>query len=223
MIHKGKHLARDNLKNWQPISLTNSDYKLLAKCLALRLGDVINDIVNADQVGYIKGRRVSTLLRLIDDVTEQLNVRQRPGLLLTIDYCQAFDRISKDFMVQTFKKIEFGPDFVKWVSVLMADTKSCVAYCGWISEYFAVEAGIRQGCPFSPLAFVLAVELLAIKIRHCENIKGLDSWKARNSLLESIIKIALYADGITLFLKDEQDRQQALKISLSFHHSLAWK
>ena len=104
LIHKGKNLARDNLKNWRPISLTISDYILLAKCLALCSGDVINDIVNADQVGYIKGRRVSTLLRLIDDVTDQLNVRQTPGLLLTIDYCQAFDRIAKDFMAQTLKK-----------------------------------------------------------------------------------------------------------------------
>ena len=69
-------------------------------------------------------------------------------------------------MIHTFKKFGFGPDFVKWVNVLMADAKSCVAYCGWLSEYFAVEAGIRQGCPFSALAFVLAVELLAIKIRH---------------------------------------------------------
>ena len=98
---------------------------------------------------------------------------------------------------------------MKWVCVLMAepDAKSCVAYCGWLSEYFAAEAGIRQGCPFPPLAFALAVELLAIKIRHCENVKGLNYWKARNSLLESIIKIALYADNLTLFLKDEQDMQ----------------
>ena len=84
----------------------------------------------------------------------------------------------------------------------MADANSCVACCGWISEYFAAEAGIRQGCPFSPLAFVLAVDLLAIEIRHCENIKKrLNSWKARNSLLESIIKTALYADDIRLLLK----------------------
>ena len=199
MIHKGKDLARDNLKNWRPISLTNSDSKLLAKCLALRLEDVINDVVSGDQVGYIMGRRVSMLLRLIDDVTDQLNVRQKPGLLLTIDYCQAFDRISKDFMIHTFNKFGFGPVFEKWVSVLMADAKSFVACCGWISEYFAVEARIRQGCPFSPLAFVLAVELLAIKIRRCENIKELNYWKARNGLLESIIKIALYADDLTLF------------------------
>ena len=98
----------------------------------------------------------------------------------------------------------------------MADAKSCVAYCGWLSEYFSVEAGIRQGCPFSPLAFVLAVELLAIKIRHCENIKGLNYWKARNGLLESVIEIALYADDLTLFLKDEQDVQQALEILAEF-------
>ena len=43
------------------------------------------------------------LLRLIDDVSDQLNVRQKPGLLLMIDYCQAFDRISKDFF-DTLKK-----------------------------------------------------------------------------------------------------------------------
>ena len=100
-------------------------------------------------------------LRLIDDATDQLNVRQKPGFLLTIDYCEAFDRLSKHFILTL--KNGFGPDFVKWVSVLIADAKSCVAYCGWLSEYFAVEAEIRQGCLFSPLAFILVVELLAIK------------------------------------------------------------
>ena len=110
------------------------------------------------------------LPRLVDNVTDQLNVRQKQGLLLTTDYCPAFDRKSKDFMVQTLKTFGFGPDFVKWVSVLMAEAKSYVAYCGWLSKYFAVEAGIRQGCPFffsffflSPLAFVVVVEKSKIK------------------------------------------------------------
>ena len=104
--HKGRDLAKElvtHIANKQ-----YSDYRLLAKFLALRLGDVLNDVVSGDQVGCIKGRRVSVLLRLIDDVTDQLNVRQKPGLLLTIDYCQAFDRISKDFMIHTLTKLDLN-------------------------------------------------------------------------------------------------------------------
>ena len=75
--------------------------------------------------------------------------------------------------------------------------------------------GIRQGCPFSPLAFVLAVELLAINIRDCTDIKGLRHWDALNdAALEATI--SLYADGITLFLENEQDMFYALSIIEDF-------
>ena len=75
LIHKGTELPRNEWKNWCPISLTNSNYELLAKCIALRLRSVIDDLVNSasDQVAYIKGRRVPTL-RLVDDIIDQQNV-----------------------------------------------------------------------------------------------------------------------------------------------------
>lgn len=183
----------------------------------MRLSSVIDGIVGTDQVGYIKGRRVSTLLRLIDDITDQHNILHKPGLLVTIDYVHAFDCISTDFMLKAFEQFGFGTDFVKWVDVLMKDTKSCVSYCGWLSDFFAVDSGIRQGCPFSPLAFVLAVELLAIKIRDCKDIKGLRHWDALNdAALEAMIKMSLYADDITLFLENEQDMFYALSIIEDF-------
>ena len=59
LLHKGKQLPRSELNSWRPITLTNSDYKLLAKCLARRLLCVINSIINQDQVGYIPGRNIS--------------------------------------------------------------------------------------------------------------------------------------------------------------------
>ena len=72
-----------------------------------------------------------------------------------------FDRISKDYILCVFeKKTEkrekgFGPDFLQWVRALMSDTKSCVNYCGWLSDFilffilfFSVDFGIRQGCHF---------------------------------------------------------------------------
>ena len=44
------------LKSWRPVSLLATDYKILAKALAMKLQTVISDIVSNDQVGYIKGR-----------------------------------------------------------------------------------------------------------------------------------------------------------------------
>lgn len=214
LIHKGKDLPKNELKNWRPISLTNSDYKLIAKCLAKRLGSVIGDIVQKDQVGYIKGRKVSTILRLIDDVIEQSHELNQPGLLVAIDCVQAYDSISKEFIIKAFQKFGFGPEFVQWVTVLMNDTVSSVQYCGWLSDFFDVKAGIRQGCPFSCLAFVLAIELLASKIRQCRRIKGISLWN--NVDIATVIKIALYADDITLFLKDEIDMYYALEIMNDF-------
>ena len=130
------------------------------------------------------------------------------------------------------EKKGFGPDFLQWVRVLMSDTKSCVNYCGWLSVFFglffvvvlSVDFGIRQGCPFSPLPFVLAIDLLAIKIRHLQNIKGIRNWSLNNvSYIEDMIKTDLYADHTALFLNDEDDRRYALNVIHEFCIFYGWE
>ena len=68
--------------------------------------------INIDQVGYIRGRRLLTLLRLVDDIIDQQNVLNEPGLLVTMDYFHAFGCISKEVMVTAFENFGFGVDFV---------------------------------------------------------------------------------------------------------------
>ena len=199
LIHKGKDLPKNKLQNWRPISLTNTDYKILAKCLANRVSKVITSIISEDQVGYIKGRNVSTTLRTIDDLIEYWNLKDKPGILLALDFQKAFDSISKKYMITAFKKFGFGPNLQKWVEVLFANTRSSIIYNGWISEDFEVKCGIRQGCPFSPLAFIIGVELLAIRFRESKDIQGLEID------VNKILKVLMYADDITVFLKDKRD------------------
>ena len=49
---------RLQLKNWRPITLLNTDYKILTKTLALRLQKSISDLIFTDQTGYIKRRYI---------------------------------------------------------------------------------------------------------------------------------------------------------------------
>ena len=210
LIHKGKELPRDCLGNWRPISLTNTDYKILAKALAFRLQGVIPHLVHEDQVGYIKGRNISTIIRIIDDVIEYIEVSNKTGAIVAIDYAKAFDTINKKFLVEIFNLHGFGNDFVHWVKTITTDTESCMSHCGWLSEFFPVNSGIRQGCPFSPLAFILAVELLANKIRQSDKIKGIELPSHGNTI--QVIKMVLYADDNTLLMRDSNDVINALAI-----------
>ena len=108
LIHKGKDLPRNKLQNWRPISLTNTDYKILAKCLANRVSKVITSIISEDQVGYIKGRNVSTTLRTIDDLIEYWNLKDKPGILLALDFQKAFDSMSKNYMITAFENLDLA-------------------------------------------------------------------------------------------------------------------
>ena len=214
LIHKGKDLSKENLNNWRPISLTNTDYKIIAKVLANRLTSVIDKLIDNDQVGFMKGRNISTVIRTIDDTISYLGKTKQPGIIFALDYKAAFDTISKQFILWAFKQFNFGENYIKWVKTIMENTKSHVNYLGWISPSIDINSGIRQGCPYSPMAFVLALEILAIKIRNDENIKGI---KLPNiSQQNNILKILLYADDITLFLQERVDLKNALTLVTYF-------
>ena len=88
---------------------------------------------------------------------------------------------------------------MQWVKTISNGTESCINYFGWLSEFFPVECGIRQGLPFSPLGFILGVEILAHKIRQAPNITGIHLPFYR---VEKIAKVALYADDNTLLLNN---------------------
>ena len=63
---------RENITNWRPISLLNSDYKIITKALAMRLRYVMHEIINEDQRGCIKGRHGYECLRILADVIEMV-------------------------------------------------------------------------------------------------------------------------------------------------------
>ena len=95
----------------------------------------------------------------------------------------------------------------------MKNTNSSINYHGWISSKIEVDTGIRQGCPFSPMAFILALELIAIRIRSDPTIKGIKLPKGLNQE-DCTLKVQLYADDITLLLQDKHDLKHSSGNSL---------
>ena len=73
LIHKGENFPRDNPTNWMPVTLLDTDYKILAKTLTRRLNTVLAKLIANDQCGFIKGRNIGTIRRTTDDLIHYTN------------------------------------------------------------------------------------------------------------------------------------------------------
>ena len=195
LIHKGDE--RNRLKHYRPISLLNSDYKIIAFVFAERLQKVLQSIIHSSQSGYIGGRYIGCNVRNLIDIYDICENENIPGALLTIDFEKAFDSIEYNFMYETLKKFNFGENFIKWISILYNEPIFRIKNNGWISQPYKMERGQRQGCPLSALIFIIIVEVLAIAVRDNLEIKGLVIGDVEH-------KIVQYADDATLILRDLQ-------------------
>ena len=138
LFHKGKDLPRDEIKNWRPITLTTTDYKIFSKCLAIRLQKVLSYLINSNQSGFLKGRSITDHIRLLDDLINLSYNHDKPGMIVSLDYEKAFDSIEKDTIYSTFNKFNFGQHFIKMIKVLMTNSESAVQNGGWISSFLTL-------------------------------------------------------------------------------------
>ena len=171
-ISKGDK-PKQYIKNWHPITLLNTVYKIGSGVIANRIKPLLPLLIKSDQIGFIKGRYIGENIRLIYDILHYTEENNIPGILLLIDFEKAFDSLSWSFINKTLNLFNFGPSIQKWFNVFYKDARSTVSQCGFLSDFFKVERGCRQGDLLSCYIFILCAEILSIKIRSNPKIKGI--------------------------------------------------
>ena len=171
---------------------------------------VLPIIINSDQNGFLKDRYIGENIRTIADVIDYTSLKQKPGIILLLDFEKAFDTIRWSFIIDSLKVFNFGPEFIQWIKVLYTDTESTVLNYGHTTGFFKLQRGIRKGCQISPYLFIIAVELLANGIRNNENIQGIKVGKSE-------IRISQLADDTTVFVSDFVSIENVLKLIKKFH------
>ena len=96
--------------NLRPISLLNTDYKILTKVIAKRLEKVLPRIINPDQTGYIKNRYIGENVRLLSDIMNYTEENNIPGMRGTLGDCQHRNTAAKNNEHRiTAKKVDMTP------------------------------------------------------------------------------------------------------------------
>ena len=160
-------------KNWRPITLLNADYKIASRAIAARLLKVIHLVVSKDQTCGVPGRFIGENVAFLRDAVDYCSRMDIPAALLSLDQEKVFDRVDWSFLRSTLSSMGFWPSFIKWVDLFYAGVRSSVNVNGFISKSFSLSRGVRQGCPLSPLLYVLVVDVLACNIHANPSVSGL--------------------------------------------------
>ncbi len=93
--------------------------------------------------------------------------------------------------------------------MLYKDINSSISLSFGTSQRFNISRGIRQGCPISPLLFILAVEMLAILIDKNSNFDKLNVFGRQ-------IGISQLADDTVIVLRDQYQIDKVIQLICLF-------
>ena len=155
----------------------------------------------------MKGRSIQDSLHLIREVLKGIEDGTEAALI-SLDQSKAFDRVDHRFLATVLETAGFEPEFCRWISMIYHNPQAVVQVNGGRSRASAVERSVRQGCPLSPLLYVLALEPLLRRLRDEETNPALHSVPFAGPLTA---KVSAFADYITVFISRRLDIKAAKK------------
>ena len=193
-IYKKKEA--DNIANYRPITILNTDYKVLAKAIATRLTEVIPSVIHPDQAGFIRGRSIFDQIEQAATTINYARLKGLNGAIVALDQEKAYDKITHPYLWEVLESFAFPEEMINTVKTLYREAPTSVIMNGVVSDPFLVTRGVRQGDPMSCALFDLGIEPLAANIR-ASAIRGIDVPN-----LDEKIKVSLFADDTTVILTE---------------------
>nr|GEU96677.1 RNA-directed DNA polymerase, eukaryota [Tanacetum cinerariifolium] len=153
------------VKDFKPISLIGSIYKIIAKILTNRLVGVLGGIINEVQSDFIKDRQILDGPFILNEVMSWCKRKKKQTLLFKVDFEKAYDSVRWDFLDDVLNKFGFGEKWRNWIRCCLHSLKGSIIVNGSPSDEFQFGKGLKQGDPLSPFLFLLVMETLHISFQ----------------------------------------------------------
>lgn len=151
--------------NYRPITLLCADYRLLTKVLATRLGKALSSVISPEQCAFLPQRRIGASIFLLRHLPHLLRVQHRSAVIAFLDFAKAYDTVDRSFLFETMAVMGAGEGLLQWAALLLGDTQARARVNGYASQRVRMEAGVRQGCPLSPLLYLFVGQALLSWLR----------------------------------------------------------
>ena len=144
----------------RPLSIVNTDNRLIASAMRLAWEPILSKWISSMQRGFLKGRSMLMNILDIDEAAMTISLKEKFGGAVIFDLKAAFPSISQEYLIKCLTHLGLPSTAINAIKALYSQVRCALQFKGTTYEQFDVTAGIRQGCPLSPLLFAATVDIL---------------------------------------------------------------
>ena len=116
LILKKANAGEDReVRDFRPISLLGSVYKIVAKVLANRLSMVLGQLVSSPQNAFVKGRQITDSVLIANEILDSRLKDKLPGVICKLDIEKAYDHVNWHFLLYLLERYGFPGKWSQWI------------------------------------------------------------------------------------------------------------
>ncbi|XP_058775034.1 uncharacterized protein LOC131649281 [Vicia villosa] len=162
----------------------------VSKLLAGRLKRVLDSIISPNQSAFVPGRQLLDGVLISNEVADYAPKEEKSCILFKVDFEKAYDKVNWDFLRFLLKEMGFGTIWMRWMELLIFQSKMSVLVNGSPTKEFVVEKGLRQGDPLSPFLFVLVAEGLTALVKKATSLGNYEGFLINGKCWVDILQFA---------------------------------
>ena len=205
-----------NIKDFCPINLVSSMYKLLSKVLANRLRMVLDKLIFETQNAFVGGRQILDSMLIANECSNSRLKSRSPGVVCKLDIEKAYNHVNWEALFYLLDWMGFRMKWRGWIKAYVTSVRFSVLVNGSLEGFFGCSCGLRQRDPLSPLLFLLIMEVLSRllkKTEECNLIWGFHVGDV-NAVGVHIFHL-LFADDTILFCDASSKQLLSIRLVLS--------
>ena len=176
-----------SVDDFRGISISPVISKLFELAILDRFGDFFT--TSDHQFGFKKNIGCRDAIYCVRNIVDHFISHGSTVNLCTLDLSKAFDRMNHYVLFLKLMDRNLPAPLLTLLEIWFSISATCVKWCGHVSYFFRLRAGVRQGGVLSPLLFSLAIDSIVCKIK----LANIGCY--RSTICCSIF---LYADDILL-------------------------